>query len=159
MSIIGVDMDGTVVYAMPGHKHHLRPLQLIPGAIDGLRGLKNDGHVLLLATRRANLARRFDPMLNPLIRAGVVPYPDDWDPRMAQARYQQAVDFANNQIPGIFDAVDDGRQGRPDVDYMIDDGAITMRTWQQVVVEIRRMIAQDENSKGPRSHAGTMQGR
>lgn len=156
---IGVDFDGTIVQQMPGHKKKLTPLMLIPGARESLMGLKSEGHNLLLMSRRANLARRLDPYRDPLLRAGVVPYPEDFNPRLAEARFQQMVQFAASELAGIIDAVDEGLQGRPDVDYFIDDSTVRFRTWSQALTEVRQMVGKEEMKKRTEPREQQQQGR
>ena len=38
-----------------------------------------------------------------------------------QARYEQMVQFVHSRLAGIFDAIDDGAQGKPIADLFIDD--------------------------------------
>ena len=40
---------------------------------------------------------------------------------MHQARYDQMVAFVGRELPGVFDAIDDGAGGKPNVDLFIDD--------------------------------------
>lgn len=100
------------------------PLRFMPGAREGLIALKTAGHELLLYSARANRALRVDPALDPLVVAGKrrVNRPV-WtaDRVLHEARYQQMLEFVARELPGVFDAVDDGQQGKPCADLFIDD--------------------------------------
>jgi hypothetical protein len=89
--------------------------------------MKAAGHIVLLYSARANRALRVDPMLDPLVRAGVVRLDRKaWEAEQSlhEARYQQMVQFAATQLKGLIDAVDDGEQGKPAADLYIDDRAL-----------------------------------
>lgn len=139
--IIAIDFDDTVVEQDHPYEDLEAPLRLKPGAADGLRALKHAGHTLLLWSARANRALREDPEFNPLVRAGLTRIDRARWERMRPvniARYNQMVAFVEVELPRIFDAVDDGVQGKPCVDLFIDDramrygaGALGM-TWRQI---------------------------
>lgn len=120
--VIVVDFDGTVVRRQPIG----RPLELMPGVEHGLAALKAAGHTLVLCSSRANRSRRFDPELDPLVRAGVRRVDRrnlERDQRKAQDRYQEMLDFVELELPDFFDAIDDGTQGKLVADLYIDDKA------------------------------------
>ena len=122
---IAVDFDETIALHYDS-ADPLSPLQLLPGVYEGLSSLKRAGHKLLLFSGRANRGNREDPYLNPLIRNGSLTLDlDKWTANqpMYQARYEQMVEFVEKLLPGIFDGIDDGRQGKPTVDLFIDDRA------------------------------------
>ena len=124
---VAVDFDGVVVdmHAHPYEDTKSKPA-LMPYAKEGLISLKKAGHVLLLYSARANLSLRKDPNLDPLVQAGIRKPPRDLkkSQELSEARYQQMLDFVNEELPGIFDAIDDGMQGKPNVDLVIDDRAL-----------------------------------
>lgn len=123
--IIAIDFDGTVVEQDGKYSDTKSPLKLKPGAREALESLKRAGHVLLLWSGRNNRSRQYLPEFDPLVRTGDVGrYPTD-ESRMIEAnRYRQMVEFCDSQLPGIFNAIDDGRQGKPAADLFIDDKAI-----------------------------------
>jgi hypothetical protein len=99
-------------------------LVFVPGAKDGLRSLKKAGHSLLLYSARANRGLREDPQFDPMVRSGARKvHQKTWDADrvLNQARYQQMLDFVAEELPGVFDAIDDGVQGKPVADLFIDD--------------------------------------
>lgn len=120
--IIAVDFDG-VIADMRGRAYDDTsvPLRLMPGAKNGLMSLKKAGHVLLLYSARANRAIREDPNLDPLVRSG---FRRRYNLELNRARYEQMLAFVGSELPGIFDAIDDGVQGKPVVDLFIDDRAL-----------------------------------
>lgn len=125
--IFAIDFDGTVVSQEHAYDDLESPLVLLPGALQALLSLKRSGHALLLYSARANLALREDWRLNPLWTSGAVPVDLTWwngHRELALARYQQMLDFCTNELPGVFDAIDDGKQGKPTgVDLFLDDRA------------------------------------
>jgi hypothetical protein len=120
--IVCVDFDGTIV------ERDRMPFRFLPGAVDGLRALKRAGHVLVLYSARANRAVRYNPELDPLVRAGIRPVPSDEEwPNVAaahEALYRQMCRFVAVALPGLFDAIDDGEAGKPICDVLIDDRSI-----------------------------------
>jgi hydroxymethylpyrimidine pyrophosphatase-like HAD family hydrolase len=128
-----IDFDGTVV-------HLDAPLRLKPGARKALLALKTAGHTLLLFSARSNRARRFNEELDPLFVPPPVTLIAVAGKVMAQLRdpdvdrlrvqaynealHRQMVDFVNRELPGVFDAIDDGTQGKPVADYYIDDKSL-----------------------------------
>jgi len=118
--IIAVDFDSTVV-VQDGRDYEdlATPLQFLPDAKLGLYALKAAGHVLLLYSARANRALRFDPQLDPLVRAGAKKINMQWwkaSAELNQRRYDQMDAFVQQHLPGVFAAIDDGLQGKPSVD-------------------------------------------
>lgn len=136
--IFAIDFDNTVVEQEGSYSDVTTPLNLKPGAMAGLTSLKAAGHTLLLYSARANKALvGHMPDVDPLHRSGAV----NRHQRPASLilntkRYQQMVAFVEEKLPGIFDAVDDGRQGKPNADLFIDDKAITFgplgMNWGQI---------------------------
>lgn len=121
--VIAIDFDGTLVLPLDDDDP-LSDVQIQPGVVDGLMSLKRAGHTLLLWSARSNRAIRLDPYLDPLARAGVVQVDmAQWqrDSLVAQARYQQLLDYVGKYLSGIFDAIDDGQQGKSTADIFIDD--------------------------------------
>ena len=128
MKLIAIDFDNTVV-EQDGRDYEdvTTPLRFLPGAYAGLLALKAAGHILLLYSARANRAHRVDPNLNPLVRAGIKKIDiDRWmkNQPLNEARYQHMISFVEEELPGIFDAVDDGLQGKPSADLYLDDKAL-----------------------------------
>jgi hypothetical protein len=135
---IAVDFDGTIVTQDRPYSDITTPPEFIPGAKEGLLALKKAGHLLVLWSGRASRALLYDPNLDPLVRAGVV----DVNRRawlesrhLHRARYEQMVAFVERELPGVFDAIDDGLAGKFSFDLVIDDKAMVMRgaaTWSRI---------------------------
>lgn len=127
--IIAVDFDDTIVsQAGRSYDDVTTPLQFMPGAREALTSLKRAGHVLLLYSGRSNRSGRIDPDLDPMVRAGLRRVDrGHWEEnrKINEARYQQMVRFAYDELPGIFDVIDDGQQGKPYADLFIDDRALS----------------------------------
>lgn len=126
--VLAIDFDATVV-VQEGRSYEdvTTPLQFMPYAKQALTALKQAGHVLLLYSARANRALLEDPEYDPLVRAGKRKVDAEaWrrSQKINLQRYKQMVEFVHRELPGIFDAVDDGRQGKPCVDLFIDDRAV-----------------------------------
>jgi len=124
---IAIDFDGTIVRQDHPYNDVTMPLEFMSGAKDGLYALKRAGHTLILWSGRANKALLENPMLDPLARAGACKIDmQRWEEskRVNQARFHQMVDFVEKELPGIFDAIDDGAAGKLSVDLFIDDRAI-----------------------------------
>lgn len=122
--MIAIEFDGVVVKPQRRGK----PLELMPGVEDGLAALKAAGHILLLSSARANKAARFMSSLDPLVGAGAIKIDmKNWvrDKDLAEARYQEMVTFVATELPDLFDAIDNGEQGRP---------------WAQLYIESPRTI-------------------
>ena len=137
---IAIDFDGTIV-EQRGRDYNdvTTPMKFLPGAREGLMALKRAGHVLLLWSGRASPALLENPMLDPLVRAGVRRVsPTAWpeQQRINRARYQQMLDFVRVELPGVFAAIDDGRGGKPQVDLFIEDKCLrydSTMTWKRIV--------------------------
>lgn len=147
--ILGVDFDGTLVGQDRPYDDLTTPLQLLPGAKEALIDLKRAGHVLLLYSARANRALRENPDLDPLVRAGRRRiHRGAWESArpLHEARYQQMVKFVAEALPGLFDAVDDGQQGKPVCDLFIDDHVIRIGDGINSVgwPQIARMLGEPE---------------
>lgn len=120
---IGVDFDGTVA-TQKGES-----IQLRKGARDALLSLRDAGHVLLLFSARSNRALRENPDLDPLVRSGfrrVNRAQWEREKPLHQKRYEQMVEFVKKFLPYVFAAIDDGQQGKPDVDLFIDDKVLSL---------------------------------
>lgn len=126
---IAIDYDGTIVRQDRPYDDVDTAPEFVDGAERALRSLKAAGHILLLWSARASRALLFDPMLDPLVRAGVVPLDmDRWRKSQALhiARHRQMLDFVAAKLPGVFDAIDDGAGGKPSVDCFVDDRALRL---------------------------------
>jgi hypothetical protein len=125
-----VDFDGTVVRQGDHAYDDLEaPLVFMAGAPQALASLRRAGHNLILWSARSSLWLLVDPRLDPLVRAGVRPANmKQWRKSLPvnRARYQQMLDFVARELPGIFDAIDDGRGGKPHCDAFLDDRAFRM---------------------------------
>ena len=124
---IALDFDGSIV-EQDGHPYAdvVSPLVFLPGAREGLQALRRAHHTLLLWSSRASRSLLFDPHLDPLVRAGAVQVDRrQWQRSrgLHRQRYDQMVEFVEAELPGIFDAIDDGLAGKPTVDKFIDDKA------------------------------------
>ena len=125
--VICIDLDGTLVSMDRAYTDLSTPMTLMPGALEALGALKRAGHVLVLYSARANRSLWENPQLDPLVRAGVRRVDmEQWEERreLHKARYDEMLRFVDEQLPGVFDAVDDGAQGKPNADLFIDDRAI-----------------------------------
>jgi len=126
--VICIDFDDTVVsQAGRAYEDVTTPLRLMSGARLALASLRRAGHTLLLCSARANRALRVDPMLDPLVRAGKRRFSrPEWERQQPvhEARYQQMLAFTAKELPGVFDAIDDGVQGKPHADLFLDDKAM-----------------------------------
>lgn len=121
--VIAVDFDGTIVLPQDP-SDPLSDVVIQPGVVEGLQSLKRAGHTLLLWSARANRSIRIDPYLDPLVRAGVIDLDlKQWqqDQMVAEARYQQMLEYVGKYLSDIFDAIDDGQQGKSTADIFIDD--------------------------------------
>ena len=102
---------------------------MVEGIDEAIPMLRRAGHVLLLWSARANRSLLFDPMLDPLVRAGVVRLDmEHWrkSQELHRARYQQMLAFVAEHCVGWFDAIDDGAAGKPIVDLFIDNNALRL---------------------------------
>lgn len=122
--IIALDFDGTLV-ERGVYADTTSPLQLKPGAREALAAMKQAGHHLVLWSGRANRSLMYLPEFDPLVRAGVIGDASTDETRQLHAdRYRQMLAFVASELPGVFDAVDDGRCGKLEADLYIDDRAI-----------------------------------
>jgi len=119
--IIVVDFDGTVV-------HDRDPLALQPGALEALRAMKRAGHTLLLQSARADWSERVNPYVSPLVRRHVEiglgfdeAYWREHVQPEAERRYQEMLEFVEQELPDVFDAIDDGRSGKLYGDVYLDN--------------------------------------
>jgi hypothetical protein len=127
--IICVDFDGTVVRDDRAYDDLETPLELVEGAEEALRALKLAGHTLILSSGRANRSLREDWRLNPLWRDKLVPFDElRWrrNRQTNQDRFEQMVVFVEESLPGVFDSIDEGEQGKPSADLFIDDRAVRL---------------------------------
>jgi hypothetical protein len=127
--LIAVDFDGVIVSAKGrSFSDTTTPLTFMPGARDGLYALKRAGHKLLLYSARSNRAMLYTPEWDPLVRAGVKrPNQPAWTAgrEIHWARYRQMLAFCEQYLHGLFDAIDDGMQGKPMADLFIDDRSLS----------------------------------
>jgi hypothetical protein len=127
--VIAIDFDGTLVEDDRPYEDTFTPLVLKPNARTALAMMKAAGHTLILYSARANRAMLFNPELNPLVRNGYQGDPSGspfwaWSQEVHWARWFQMIDFLATELPGVFDAIDDGAQGKPQADLFIDDKAV-----------------------------------
>ena len=135
--LIAVDWDGTCISNSRPWDDTEIPMKLLPGAHAGLEALKNAGHTLLLYSARANRASMYLSEFDPLVREGVYSgIKLDKTREIAAKRYRQMLEFVEKELSGIFDGIDDGRQGKPVADLYIDDRAVTFgprgMNWRQI---------------------------
>jgi hypothetical protein len=123
--ILAIDFDGTVVKDDRPYNDIWSPLELQPGAREALLSLKRAGHTLVLWSGRSNRASINNPTFNPLWIDGL-PWPSYADRVLHANRFRQMKSFVEKELPGIFDAIDDGRQGKLRADKYIDDRAIQL---------------------------------
>ncbi len=124
--LIAIDFDGVIVDKDRPYADTTSPLRLMPLAKEGLKALKAAGHTLLLYSARSNRALLYTPRWDPLVRAGKKrPSAAAWEAGRSihWARYRQMLEFVEQQLDGLIDAVDDGLQGKPLADLFIDDRA------------------------------------
>ena len=126
--IIAIDLDGTLVDDSHAYDDLTTPLRLKPNAREALLSLKKAGHRLVLWSARASRSLLKGPEFDILVRAGVKKANEKtWErtKELHQARYIQMIDFVEEELDGVFDAIDDGLSGKPaGVDLFIDDRAI-----------------------------------
>jgi hypothetical protein len=128
--VLGIDFDGTVVDDRRPYDDVTSPLVFKPGAKRALRSLKKAGHLLILWSARSSPVLLLDPGLDLLVRAGVKKLDLPRWHRMLpvhHARHRQMLDFVAVELPGIFDAIDDGAAGKlSGVDLFIDDRTLRL---------------------------------
>lgn len=120
--IFAIDFDGVIV--PDGYPLDAKNLVLLPGVKNGLLKLKKAGHILLLYSARSNKAAMINSEFDPLVRAGKVQPASDKTRNITANKYREMVIFIEEKLPDIFDAIDDGRQGKPYADVYIDNKAI-----------------------------------
>lgn len=132
---IAVDFDGTIVLQDKPYAQIDGQFNFVLGAKEALASLKAAGHILLLWSARSSLHHRFDVALDPLHHVR------PWTPRPGfyetnELRFQEMCEFVGRELPGIFDAIDDGRTGKPTVDLFLDDRALrvagTGLAWSEI---------------------------
>jgi beta-phosphoglucomutase-like phosphatase (HAD superfamily) len=126
--LIALDFDGTIVKEEGrAFSDFTSPLEFLPGAREALYSLKRAQHSLLLWSARSNRSLLQDPQLDPLVRAGVRrPKMPRWEAELPVhfGRLRQMEQFIATHLAGVFDAVDDGVQGKPLADLFIDNRAL-----------------------------------
>lgn len=125
--VIAVDFDGTLVSQDRDYNDLTTPLELLPHAKEALQSFKRAGHLIVLFSARASRALLEDPELDPLVRAGKKKLNRGaWEKQkdLHRARYQQMVDFVESNLKQEIDAIDDGKQGKPQAGIFIDDRAL-----------------------------------
>lgn len=136
--LICIDFDGVVVRTDRPFADTTTPLQFMPGAKEGLIALKQAGHTLVLFSARTNRSLLYTPEWDPLVRAGVRrPHAAAWSEGKAVhwARYHQMRNFCATHLADVFDAIDDGLQGKPLADLFIDDRALSMESgWPNIAM-------------------------
>ncbi len=127
---IAIDFDGCVVSEDMPIDDLLDKPRLLPGAKEALLSLKKAGHILILWSGRASRAVLYGPEFDPLVRAGVRRANERaWERQkeMHHARYLQMIAICNDELPGVFDVVDDGSAGKiPEIDLFIDNHALRL---------------------------------
>lgn len=124
---IAIDFDGTVVEQNRPYDDVSGEFDLMPGALEALKALKEAGHVLFLWSARSAFHLRRDWRMNPLwiARPDLLDLPR-WNKskELNEARYQAMLKYVTTgPLKGVFDAVDTGMSGKPSVDLFIDDKA------------------------------------
>lgn len=150
--LIAVDFDGVIVSKNRKFADVLTPLELLPFAKEGLRSLKAAGHTLLLYSARANRALLYTPEWDPLVRAGVKrPNELVWASarELHWSRFRQMLDFVAAEVPNLFDAIDDGLQGKPLADLFIDDRAAEFSAGGMGWVEIAQLYGDPKGLERP----------
>lgn len=141
--IIAIDFDGTIVDQDHPYSDLKTPLRFVPHAREGLLALKRAGHTLVLWSARAAARLIEDPEADILVRSGVRKLDRKrWTASHAinVGRYHQMLDFVFAELPDVFDAIDDGKGGKPEADLFVDDKALrvgygtTAVGWYQLAV-------------------------
>lgn len=132
--IIAIDFDHTLVEDAPYDAS--TTLKLKPRAREAVTALKRAGHILVLWSGRTNRSLMYLAEFNPLVRNGVVGDANTDETReLHAARYRQMLEFIELELPGVFDAIDDGRQGKVEADMYIDDRALSFgpgASWRDI---------------------------
>lgn len=152
-----IDFDGTIVKDDRPYNDVTTPLEFIEipdeGHVgydaktqraipfttrDALVRLKDAGHKLVLWSARASPRLTKDPRLDLVWGKQRRPPRDDKDwrarLRVNRARHQQMIQFVNDHLEGIFDAVDDGTiPGKPSFDVLVDDKAAGGLDWGAIL--------------------------
>lgn len=120
---IAVDFDNTIVSQEHDYNDLDTPLEFLPGAKEALESLKAAGHQLILWSGRSNLALRKDWRRNPLNRLTALFDEAKWEQQrqINAARYEQMLQFVEENLPDVFVYIDDGAQGKISADLYIDD--------------------------------------
>lgn len=137
---IAVDFDGTIVEQAHAYDDLTTPLEFCRGAKEALLELHAGGHVLILWSCRSNLSIRDDFQHNPRWANDPDFDVEKWRENLAlnQARFQQMLDFVAAELPGVFDYIDYGNQGKVSADLYLDDRALKLgggylgATWEVV---------------------------
>jgi hypothetical protein len=115
-----VEFDNTIIDSCRSYDDLDSAAQFLPYAKQALSYLKNKGHTLILFSARANKSRREVMSLDPLYDdTCVITKWVELRP-VYESRYQQMLAFVEQHLPGIFDHIDDGTQGKPIYDVSID---------------------------------------
>lgn len=151
--IICVDFDGTVVEPVKSHGNPDEVLVLRRGAERALRSLKEAGHKLVLSSARSNAAHRINWRLNPLWAEKTVAFDvGRWEKNREywEAAHELMVRFVEANLPGVFDAVDEGLQGKVVADVYLDDRGFRMgrKSWGEVEMLYGVQRAGDQRGQG-----------
>lgn len=144
--IIAIDFDGTLVTQDRPYDDVTTPPEFMPGAKEAVLSLKRAEHILILYSGRANLALRKDWRRNPLWRNLIVKFNESrWEKNreINEARYQQMVEFVTKELPGVFDSIDDGSQGKVSADLFIDDRNFAFKGEAGSWDEIRGILGEE----------------
>lgn len=135
--IIAIDFDGVIVKQDHDYADLTSPLEFVPGARQGLLALKAAGHTLILWSGRLSASLLVSPLLDPLVKAGKKSVNlKQWKEKslpIHQARAQQMLEFVDKNLSKVFDAIDHGEGGKPNVDLFIDDRALRFGVGPQAV--------------------------
>lgn len=143
------DFDGTIVRDDKPYDDVSTPLEFIQllhlfgigkhgTTRDALVMLKDAGHKLVLWSARAAPRLTKDPRLDLVWGKQRRPPRDDKDwrdrLRVNQARHRQMLQFVNDHLKGVFDAIDDGTiPGKPSFDVLVDDKAAGGLDWGAIL--------------------------
>ena len=120
---IALDFDGTIVNDEHAYDDLETPLEFLPGEFEAISALKAAGHILILWSGRSNTALRWDWQHNPLWAMNPAFDVEKWEANkiVNQKRFQQMLDFVEENLPDVFTYVDFGNQGKVSADLYIDD--------------------------------------